>query len=98
MTTQEIITAVNAYADAAKACGSTTTWLALVHRSSHGLDADAARQVRDAGKDALDEVQDWLSIEYRGNDVYVLQAPDGTHVLYFCECINGATYERLQAL
>lgn len=81
-TITEIVTAINAYADAQRAAGSTRNWLALTHRGSKGAEADAARAIRDAGKDALDMIQDWPEIEKRENGSVVLQAPDGMQVLY----------------
>lgn len=98
MTTQEIITAINAYADAQAHEVNDRGWLALTHRSSRGPEADAARAIRDAGRDALDAIQDWPQLEKQDDGACVLQAPDGMQVLYFCERREGRTFERLKSL
>jgi uncharacterized protein YhdP len=94
-TVQEIIDAVNAYADAQARTVNDRGWLALTHRSSRSPAADAARAVRDAGWDALDLIQEWPEVEIRAHSARVLKAPDGTCVLYYCERKDGRTFERL---
>jgi hypothetical protein len=100
MTTSEIIDAVNAYAEAQKVQGSDRAWLALVHSSNRSAAATAARTIRDAGRDALDEIQDWPTIEKRDAGACVLQAPDGSLILYYCERPNeqNRSFERLTQL
>lgn len=82
MDTTEIITAINAYADAQQAEATNTAWLALVHRSNRSAAADVARAIRTAGRDALDIIQDWPTIATLDNGACILQAPDGTQVRY----------------
>jgi hypothetical protein len=94
MTTQDMLDAVNAYADAQAREVNHTSWLALTHRSSRSPEADAARALRDAGREALDVIQDWPEVEVRAAGARVLEAPDGTRVLYYCELRNGRTLER----
>src|ERR1041385_9414502 len=95
MTTTAILEAINAYADAQQRGSDTRSWLALTHRSNRSAAADEARAIRDAGRDALDVIQDWPKVEQRADGPCVLQAPDGTRVLYFCERKEGCTCERL---
>jgi hypothetical protein len=97
MTTQAILDAINAYADAQARAVNDRDWLALTHRSSRGPDADRARALRDAGREALDVIQDWPEVEVRPNGARLLEAPDGTRVLYYCERRHGRTFERLGA-
>lgn len=98
MQTQAIIDAINAYADAQKRYAGDREWVALTHRSSTGAEADEARRLRDAGRDALDMLQDWPEVEKREDGACVLQAPDGAQVLYYCERLNERTLERVKAL
>lgn len=95
MTTTDVITAINAYADAQRAEVSERAWLARVHRSSTGPKADAARARRDAGRDALDLIQDWPTVQTLTGGARILEAPDGVKVLYYCERADGRTFERL---
>jgi hypothetical protein len=98
MTPAEIIDAINAYADAQTAEATDRAWLALTHRSNRTAAADQARALRNAGHEALDIIQEWPEVEKRDEGACVLQAPDGTRFLYFCERQDGRTFERLQQL
>jgi hypothetical protein len=98
MTTTEIIRTINAYADSQKSRGGGRAYLALVHGSSGGAEADEARAIRDAGRDALDLIQDWPTVEQREAGASVIVAPDGTRVLYYYERYNGRILQRVQQL
>lgn len=52
-----LITAINAYAEAQRTHGR-TAWLALVHRSNTRPAAVAARTLREAARDAMDQIED----------------------------------------
>jgi hypothetical protein len=95
MTTQDIIDAVNAYADACKAEGNTIGWLTLVSRSNRSPEADRARAVREAGREALDAVQDWPTEQTLNDGACLLRAPEGQLVRAWRERRDGQTFERL---
>jgi hypothetical protein len=84
-TTQEIIDAVNAYANRPPRARTAPGWMGLLHRSSWPPEAAAARAVHEAGRAALALIQDWPIVEHRAEGACVMQAPDGTLVLYYCE-------------
>jgi hypothetical protein len=96
MTTDSIIAAINAYADAQKRETDDRSWLALTHRSSRGSEADAARTLRDAGSDALESLLHWRTVEKREEGACLLESPDGDRVVYYCERMNGRTFERVE--
>jgi hypothetical protein len=98
MTTAEIITAINAYAESQKSRGGGNAYLALVHGSSGGPEADEARALRDAGRDALAIIQGWPTLEQREAGASVLAAPDGSRVLHYYERYNGRRIQRAQHL
>jgi hypothetical protein len=56
------------------------------------------RALQRAGTKALQMIQDWAEIEKRDGQHIVLQAPDGTHVLYSYEQEGEQFVERLTKL
>jgi hypothetical protein len=91
-----MIDAVNAYADAQARAGTAQAWRDLLHDQNHSPAADAARALREAAKDAIYAIQGWPVIEKRADWASVLQAPDGTLVLYYCDQQDEHTLERLR--
>jgi hypothetical protein len=88
MTTHDTITAVNAWAD----------YLATIPLGRLDPRTPDARALRRAGTTALAMVQDWTEVEKRDGQHIVLEAPDGTRVLYTYAREGEQWVERLTIL
>ena len=86
MTTQDTITAVNAYADALEALGAQPI----------PMRDKTFAQIAKAGVKALDECQTWAEVAKESDVNLTLQAPDGTRVQYVVtHTPQGRSIERL---
>jgi hypothetical protein len=88
MTLARDIAAVNAWAD----------YVAAMPRGKLNPRSKEDQALRESGLKVLEAAQDWPEVEKRDGQHIVLQAPDGTHVLYTYEQEGEQFVERLTKL
>lgn len=87
-TVDEMIQQVNAYAD----------FLATFKAGTVQIRTPEAKALRRDALMVLEAAQDWPEVETRDGQHIVLQAPDGSHVLYSVEWGGEQRVERLTRL